>query len=90
LVADLPIFTAVKRDECSSREIKDMKNELPAVYLARHGETTWSLTGQHTGLADLPMTERGDPRGKRSASGQHVKQASSKFRSTSAVYCARR
>ena len=37
-----------------------MSTELPIVYLARHGETAWSLTGQHTGLTDLPLTERGE------------------------------
>ena len=37
-----------------------MSTELPTIYLARHGETAWSLTGQHTGLTDLPLTERGE------------------------------
>ncbi|HTY85820.1 MAG TPA: histidine phosphatase family protein [Candidatus Acidoferrum sp.] len=37
-----------------------MSAELPIVYLARHGETAWSLTGQHTGLTDLPLTARGE------------------------------
>ena len=36
-----------------------MSTKLPAIYLARHGETAWSLSGQHTGLTDLPLTERG-------------------------------
>jgi broad specificity phosphatase PhoE len=37
-----------------------MTQTLPTIYLARHGETAWSLSGQHTGLTDLPLTERGE------------------------------
>jgi broad specificity phosphatase PhoE len=37
-----------------------MSPSLPVVYLARHGETAWSLSGQHTGLTDLPLTENGE------------------------------
>ena len=40
--------------------ISNSMTVLPLVYLARHGETAWSLTGQHTGLTDLPLTERGE------------------------------
>jgi broad specificity phosphatase PhoE len=37
-----------------------MSELLSVVYLARHGETAWSLSGQHTGRTDLPLTERGE------------------------------
>ena len=42
-----------------------MSETLPAIYLARHGETAWTLSRQHTGLTDLPLTERGERNARR-------------------------
>jgi probable phosphoglycerate mutase len=42
-----------------------MSNPLPQVYLARHGETAWTVSGQHTGLTDIPLTERGERNARR-------------------------
>ena len=41
-------------------ETSPESHSLPMIYLARHGETAWSITGQHTGLTDLPLTQRGE------------------------------
>ena len=37
-----------------------MSDALPIVHLARHGETAWTLSGQHTGVTDLPLTAWGE------------------------------
>ncbi len=42
-----------------------MSAALPVIYLARHGETAWSLSGQHTGTTDLPLTPRGEHNARR-------------------------
>jgi probable phosphoglycerate mutase len=42
-----------------------MINTFPVVYLARHGETAWSVSGQHTGTTDLALTEHGEANARR-------------------------
>jgi probable phosphoglycerate mutase len=37
-----------------------MSEALPEVYLARHGETEWTVTRRHTGRTDIPLTARGE------------------------------
>lgn len=42
-----------------------MSEVLPVIYLARHGETEWSLSGQHTGRSNLPLTPNGERNARR-------------------------
>ena len=64
------------------------ENDLPIVYLARHGETAWSLSGQHTGLTDLALTERGQHTARRL--GERLKGLALKRVFTSPLQRARR
>jgi probable phosphoglycerate mutase len=42
-----------------------MISTLPFIYLARHGETAWSVSGQHTGTTDLALTPNGETNARR-------------------------
>ena len=52
-----------------------MSESLPQVYLARHGETAWTISKQHTGRTDIPLTARGQANARslgRAAQGRDV------------------
>jgi broad specificity phosphatase PhoE len=44
----------------NATQTSTMSPKLPVVYLARHGNTAWTHSGQHTGLTDLPLTPDGE------------------------------
>jgi probable phosphoglycerate mutase len=39
-----------------------MPSELPRLFVARHGDTAWTESRQHTGRTDIPLNERGEER----------------------------
>jgi len=49
-----------------------MTEALPVVYLTRHGETAWTVSGRHTWLTDLPLTSRGEQNARQL--GQRLKE----------------
>ncbi|MCC6417375.1 MAG: histidine phosphatase family protein [Gemmataceae bacterium] len=48
-----------------------MAQQLPAIYLIRHGATAWTESHQHTGLTDLPLTDGGERDARRL--GEHLR-----------------
>ncbi|HZO39155.1 MAG TPA: histidine phosphatase family protein [Methylomirabilota bacterium] len=42
-----------------------MSDALPLTYLARHGETAWTVSRQHTGRTDIPLTPGGEAQARR-------------------------
>jgi len=46
--------------ECSEVRLEDPSK----IYLVRHGETDWSLSGQHTSSTDIALTQRGEDQGR--------------------------
>ena len=55
---------------------EDRSADLPRLYLARHGDTAWTDSQQHTGRTDLPLNERGE---------EHARQLGERLRGFSFV-----
>jgi probable phosphoglycerate mutase len=51
--------TGEARSAAEKREDRIMAVSEQEVHVVRHGETAWSLSGQHTGVTDIPLTENG-------------------------------
>ena len=47
-----------------------MSQALPEIHVIRHGETAWTESRRHTGLTDIPLTQRGEKQARRF--GEHL------------------
>jgi probable phosphoglycerate mutase len=70
------------------KAVIENSSALSRIYLVRHGETAWSLSGQHTGRTDVPLTEQGEQDVRKLAAGLHAEKFSRVF--TSPLQRARR
>jgi probable phosphoglycerate mutase len=64
-VAVMGLVSLCRNRRRNWKRIDLVSKALQIAFLARHGETAWSLSGQHTGLTDLPLTERGERNARR-------------------------
>ena len=65
-----------------------MTSALPEIHVIRHGETAWTESGQHTGLTDIPLTERGERQARQF--GEHLRGRTFAYVFTSPLQRARR
>ena len=65
-----------------------LRSALPRLYVIRHGETAWSLSGQHTGRTDIPLNEQGEHDARKLAEQLHAERFHYVF--TSSLQRARR